>query len=34
MTMIGISPQWEGTILGTILVVAAIFDVVVQKRVE
>ena len=34
MTIIGISPIWEGTILGTILIIAAIFDVIIQKRVE
>lgn len=34
MTIIGISPIWEGTILGTILIVAAILDILVQKRVE
>jgi ribose/xylose/arabinose/galactoside ABC-type transport system permease subunit len=34
MTLIGISPQWEGTILGSILVAAAILDVMVQKKVE
>jgi len=34
MTIIGISPQWEGAILGTILVAAAILDIFVQKKVE
>jgi len=34
MTVIGISPQWEGAILGSILVAASILDVFVQKRVE
>jgi ribose transport system permease protein len=34
MTIIGISPQWEGAILGSILVAASILDVYVQKKVE
>ncbi len=34
MTVIGISPQWEGAILGSILVVAAILDLTLQKRAE
>jgi ABC-type xylose transport system permease subunit len=34
MTLIGISPQWEGAILGSILLAASILDVYTQKKVE
>lgn len=34
MTLIGISPQWEGTILGSILLAAAALDLFTQKKVE
>jgi ribose transport system permease protein len=32
MTVIGISPNWEGTILGVVLIIASILDVTLQKK--